>query len=424
MTNVLIVILYVVIFLSFVSITKYLKGFTVLPNTIFTFVWSFVAILSIVNNVGIIKPSFTIHFYIFTSIFTFNLIYLLFSPMKKNNGIELNLKQTNFEDKYKINYKLVYFIVFLSMCFMSVHIITAFTTILQYGFDMTLVRTINFSKVENSTSMLFGFLTRSVPVAVVTAVSILGSINMNLRNRKLVILSITMVLLYTFAFGGRYQLLNFIFFYLASFLILNNRKNFKIKIKKRYIISLVTVIVIMTTLRGSELNELFEMIILYFVGSLSFLEVIINNPDNFGLSNGYMFGYLTFGFLLEPFILALKLFFGSSLDIPSYYFNIHAQTFYDIGTYAPIYFNNNTTMFYNFIYDFGVFGPLIGTLIIVSLICFFEIRFKKYNSYRALIYLVYFYSVILNSTMMYTITNINSSLIIFFIYIFIKRRRA
>lgn len=417
MDDVIFIMLYVVTSLFFLNVTKIVKGSLLLPNTIFTLVWCFVGILSLINSVDILKPGFIVHFYIIVSILTFNVVYFFMSPIKK---YEFNEFGPELEQKYEINYKMIYFVVIITILLVSSHTISAISTIRQYGFDMTLVRVTNYSNIESSSNIFLGFFTRSIPVAVVTAVSLVGSYNLNLGKRKLIITSLFMVLLYTFTFGGRYQLLNFIYFYFASYLILKRQK--KIKIKKKYIIFIISILVIMTVLRGSELSLLYNAIVMYFVGSLSFLEFILNHPDLFGITDGNTYGYLTFGFILEPIVLALKLFLGLDIHVPSYYFNIHAQTFYDIGVLGQNYYNNNTTMFYNFIYDFGVLGPIIGTAIIAVLICLFESRIKKYYSLRDLFLLVYFYSVILNSTMMYTLTNINASLTIIFLLLFIKRK--
>ncbi|NLN49324.1 MAG: oligosaccharide repeat unit polymerase [Clostridiales bacterium] len=391
----------------------------ILPNTIFTILWSFVGLLSMFNSLDLIEPSATIHLYIISSIVIFNILYLSFSPGSKKRIFRYLKKDSIFE----IDYPLIYIAAAVSIGFLSIHTINTIAEIRQYGLDMTGIRVMNYGAVENSDIMFFAFFTRSVPLAVTTAVSLIGSINLNMGNKKLVLLSIFMVVLYTFTYGGRYQLLNFISFYIGSYLILKRKS--KIKLKKSYVVLLVGALVFMTVLRGASIGDLFRKITSYFVGSLSFLELILRNPQLFGLADGsYTFGYLTFGFFFEPIVLAIKLFLGSGIKVPSYYFNIYAQPFYNIGEGTAIYYNNNTTMFYNFIYDFGSAGVIIGTGFVALMICLLEKRYIKANNLRSLFLLVFSYSVIINSTMMYTLTNVNASLILLFLAVFVRKRQV
>ena len=409
---------YSLVCLVIVMMTKYKYRIYILPNTVYTVLWAGVGCLGILNNLDLLEPSLKVHFYILTSIVIFNITYFIFSPQFKSNRKPL---QNTVGSNYIIDYKLVYYFTAIALLLLSIHTVEAFNIVLRNGLDMTLIRNTNNYNVENSGVLFFGFLTRSIPLAITTAVSLISAINLNLNNKKLSLCAILLISVYTFTFGGRFQLLNFVTFYLATYLIFKNK--FKVKIRKRYIGLAIIMLALMTILRGAELSLLIEKVIIYFVGSLSFLELIISNPNFFGIGEVPIIGFLTFGFIFEPIVLALKLFFGVNIDVPSYYFNIHAQKFYDIGEATVRLYNNNTTMFYNFIYDFGQIGVILGPIIICLLICISESKYNKKNNLRSLLFLVFLYSVIVNSPMMYTLTNINSSLILIFLFIFVKKQR-
>ncbi|MEI2400457.1 hypothetical protein, partial [Paenibacillus phytohabitans] len=201
----------------------------------------------------------------------------------------------------------------------------------------------------------------------------------------------------------------------AGYLILKKFKD--IKIKKSYVFIGIILLLIITLLRGTSGYSLLDMGVLYYVGSFSYLELIMQHPMLYGLSNSLLYGYLTFGFLIEPFVLLLKLVFALDIDVPSYNFNIYTQTFVNIGETKSIFYNNNTTMLYTFIRDFGDFGIILGPALIAIAVCVVESTLNKYNNKLMVYFFVILYSLIVNSTMFYTMMSISSSLLIMFVLI-------
>lgn len=416
MNNFLLLCIYITIifFVVTINISKY--KVVILPNFIFTAMWSFCGIFSIYNSLGLIKPSLKIHRYIFTTIIIFNLIYIMFTK----KIIESPINQNKY--KYKINYKIVYLLIALAFILIMPNFIKAVKLVLYNGLNLNLIRTEVYVAISNSNNFFYAFLTKNVPIAIFNVISLISSMEFfRINNKRLVKVNVVCIIIGTITFGGRYLLLDSIIFYTASFLIFKRYK--KIKLNKSYIFIGILALFSITLSRGTNGMSFFDMIINYFVGSLSYLQVIINSPYLFGLNDPIMYGYLTFGFLLEPIVLIIKFLFKANIDVPSYYFNIYSQPFVNIGEESIKLYNNNNTILYIFLRDFGECGIILGTAILSLMICMAQARYYKNGNLRALIFLIYMHSVIVNSVMMYTMGSISSSLILIFALLCINRRR-
>ena len=95
----------------------------------------------------------------------------------------------------------------------------------------------------------------------------------------------------------------------------------------------------------------------------------MSNHLSYGLDVKH-FGYLTLGFITEPIALILKVLFRMNIKVPSYYFNIYAQKFVNIGASGVSLYNNNTTFWYPFILDFGFKYAIVGAIIFFCIIAF------------------------------------------------------
>lgn len=412
MNDLFIVSCYIITAIYFVSLSFLIFRKILLPNNIFTVLWCLCGVLSIFNNLGLIKPSIKVHIYIFISIFVFNFIYLISSKNKKN----IYKRRDNIKSiTSNINYELIKVLNIIALILISKHLISSLIVIINSGFDLKSVRDEVFVGLTNSNNFILIFLTRTIPSAIFNVTVLIATIDICFKEKKLLFWAIIDIIIYTLTFGGRFLILNGMLYYVAMNIIIGNKIN--IKINKKYIIIIVTILLGITLSRGQGEDSLVNAIIFYFVGSFSFFELTLRNPIQFGLAEPLKYGYLTLGFIFEPIVLFLKLVFGINIDVPSYYFNQYIQKFYNIGENSYILYNNNVTMHYTFLRDFGEFGIIVGTVLIVTIICILEKKYIKYNSIRSILMLTYMYTVIINSTIMYTMNGIGSSLIIIFIFI-------
>ncbi|MCM3150854.1 oligosaccharide repeat unit polymerase [Priestia megaterium] len=408
---------YVFITILMVFFTKVLTHKYFKPNIIFTFIWSLSGLISKYYNLGLLQPRNEIYIYTFVMIITFNVVYLLLVRKKLQNPLLGDINKA-FVNK-KINYKKIYLAIAISFILISPNMVNSVITLIHSGFSLDEVRK-SYVALTYSGDFVYVFLTNNVPVAIITAISLWAALDLLRGKKKILLPAILMVLLGTITFGGRYLILNFIVFYVAGFIVL--KRSPSIKIKKKYILLTVVVLGYITFSRGVSETSFSDMFALYYSGSFSYLELMLSHPHSFGLNDNLHFGYLMLGFLFEPLVMILKLLFRFNIDVPSYYFNIYAQPFVNIGMNKFQLFNNNTSVIYTFLRDFGIFGLVIGPSFIASLMALSENRYYRKGDLRSLVFLIYMYTVIFNSTMMYTLTSISSSLILLSLFVLSKEK--
>lgn len=405
--NILIIVVYISIFFITLLLTKNKYNTIFKINFLYTALWCFCGITSIYNSLNILKPSIKIHIMIYISIIVFNLIYLFFS--KKDYQITINIcKNVN------IN-KFLYFLNLIAIILIIPHVIQSIKLIMAHGLNLSLIRNEIYVGISNSNSELIQIFTRVIPSCIFSVISIIVAVELVNGNKKNLWLAITNIFLGTLIFGGRNFILNFIFYYVAAWMIL--KKEEKIKIKKRYIVLTILILWFITYLRNNEVFGFLNTIILYISGSLSFLEYILRNPSAYGLSDGLLYGYMTFAPITEPIVLALKILFGSKIKIPSYYFNAYAQKFVNISETSVRLYNNNTTMFYNFLRDFGTYGFFISIIALVGLIVFCEKKLHKKKDIFYLYALIYVFSVVFASSINYRLSGFSSTIIFILLYL-------
>lgn len=415
MYNIGICLIYIAIFFILLIITKYKYNTIFKINLIFAALWCFCGITSMYNNLGLIKPSVYLHALIIISIIIFNAIYLI--NFKKYTEIKEN--QTGMT--YLFNKKTIYLLSTIAIILISPNLINAIRTIAENGLNLEILRNEVYVELTETNNFYLQFFTRNMPTAIFTVVLLIVSIELADNKKHNLWIAVVNIIIGTFTFGGRNFILSFVLFYISA-IILMKKKN-RIKIKKRYIAFGVFVLWIITYLRTGNAFEFIDMIIVYFSGSLSFLETIIQNPDKFGLDNGLMYGYMTFAVVVEPIVLVLKLFFGFTIKVPSYYFNSNVQSFTNISENGIYLYNNNTTMFYNFIMDFGIYGAFISIIILAIIIVYFEKKFYKTNKKFPLLITIYLYATLMTSSITYKLNGISTTLVILIIYIVSKKNK-
>lgn len=380
-------------------------------SSIFTIVWTFTGFFSLNNNLKIAIPRDEIHLYIFSSIFIFNLFFYIFSI--KNIKIEQNIN-------VQLNYSTIYTLNIIAIVLMMPHIMVGLKVILSTGFGD--VRDIVYVGI-NEGPAYYAVLTRTLPFSIIGVTSLICAIELVKRNLKLLPITLLGIFLITITFGGRFAIFNFAIYYMISFLFTSKKIRKKIKVK--YIISAITVLSLITYLRSTNGIGIYNMVILYFSGSLSYLETILANKEIFSISDSSQmyYGYLTLGFILEPITLLIKI-LGVDLDVPSYIFNSHAQNWTNIGRDGfTLWFNNNTTMFYTFFLDFGYYGFFIGPLFLAIFGIFLYNTFLKQQSYLYFCLLIYYVANIISTPITYDFTSLTTTLTIIFVMLFVKNKK-
>lgn len=382
-------------------------------STIISFIWIFFGFISTFGLYGLRIPSIKVHVY--SMIFVFSLVLTI--VVTKKSIIKSSNVMISF-DTYIKRAKMVQ----LTMCiFISPLVFFSIQSAIQFG-SITGARKSYYS-IGYFDSIYMDFVFKSMPMACCSALIIVFCYaSFQSGKIKYALLALFDAILLAFISGGRYSLISFIYcLFILKFLSPNKEKNsvsiiIGDKVKK-YIAIGIVMLAIVTVVRG---QNIFEQLIKYFAGGFSYLDLILENPSDFGL-NGYTYGYLTFGAITEPIVLVLKVLGISTPNVPEYQINIYCQTFHNIGDEAIIMYNANTTILYYFISDLGFCGIIIGGILLGKVIAITYNMWNRCSWYGALLFM-YFSIVALNSIMIYQFFG-KSAIVVIFVLWFVTQNK-
>lgn len=362
-------------------------------NTAFTAVWVGTVLVSLTRVLGLAEPGQYIHVQLIVGLLAFNMAYIIGIGSRKSAPETTLLRDTD------VHIGRVYALEALSLLLLIPNIAISVTELIGSGFDLRVVRDSSYV-VGRFDNPVYNLAFRTAPQAIMQLTSALAAIDLAAGHRRFVALSATNVLILGFTFGDRTHAFMFLCFFVGA-LFLSRKPSKGVTAAWPFILFLVLFSATVSLLRNYDVLDLSTSAARYFTGGLSFLQVIVDHPEQFGLDQHPMLGYITLAFLIEPFVLLLKFFGLTQADVPSYHFNVYAQSFYDIGTNEVIWFNNNTTALYVFFRDFGVLAGFLGFGILGGVAAFLARKVYESPAVPWRVAYVYWAYVLLNSIMFY-----------------------
>lgn len=397
----------------FATLTKKKTGVYLRINVIYSFIWSVISLLGFINPLGLIAPSNAVFGLVTASIVLFNLIYL-FSFRKQGD------KPVDYSSFFIRNRRIVTLNVIAYVLLIPV-LISAVGLLLNNGFNLLAIRDEIYVGITDSNNSVYSILCRTIPTAIFLFTELISTYYaITKKNKAVFALGIVDLLVGTVVFGGRNFILYYVIFYFVHFL--NLRKELGLHLNKKVLLFGILALAIVTGMRDVNGLSLFETITLYYAGSLSFLEYIVQNPVSYGLMVQH-YGLLTFGFITEPIIIALNVLLGTGLKVPSYYFNTYAQKFVNISDIGTLLYNNNSTFFYPFMLDFGISGAILGAFIYFSIIIFAE-KLNRKGNLKLYFVSVFLYSSVINSSISYKLIGLSATIIIVLCLACIGKKRG
>lgn len=390
------IVLTYVLLLALVLTVSYNKFHRILNITsIFSGIWFLFGALSCFGFYGVRIPGIRVHIYVWIFVLIVDVIFWIFAT---NKSITIESKRDE-AIKFSSRAKKVQIVALVLIIPLLLKVVNLFVS----AGSLAAVREMFFSGTYFET-MYQDLIFRIVPMGLLNALIIYYTFySFETRKYKFLIYALLNAVFVTLINGGRYTLILLLY----SILILwitrqisvfnsSNAIKYKKKIKRIGII----VVLIMAAVTLSRGQEILENILIYFSGSLSYLDYIINNPTQFALDQP-LYGYLTFAAIVEPVVLGLKVLGLTTAKVPSYEFNIYCQRYYDIGNGSThILFNANTSIIYYFLRDFGSIGVVIGALVLGFLAVKAYNKWQQGNRFWGLVFL-YLGSVMFNSLMTY-----------------------
>lgn len=161
-------------------------------------------------------------------------------------------------------------------------------------------------------------------------------------------------------------------------------------------------VVYVTSFRADKHLGVFGTFWQYSVGTMSYLDIVVNEPAKFGLVKGqYLYGKATFGFITGIFDTLLSVFTGADYQGADYLTGLFTERFYHISPYVSL--NATATILYPFLRDWGFIGLFIGSAVIALLVEFVYHKAVTINSLSWNMALIAMYYMILFSVWRYTL---------------------
>lgn len=385
--------LYIILLLFLLVIARNKFGRWTNVVSVFSFIWFGITGFASLGVFGYRIPNLTTNIYIVTYVLIVNLIILFFSTGKTDQCEKSYLEMEPINNAF-----LIETIVLLLLSPSIMNAVRVFATSRSF----VAVR-LSYFRGDYLSSPFAGLLFKQIPIGMLQGLIIYHVFySFETKRYKALAVAVFNTVLITVVNGGRYAIMLLIYsiliLWMTNHISLSDSKwiNKYRKSIKRTVIIILLAMVALTVNRG---QVIYRSVIGYFSGSISFLDYIVQNPQLFELDQP-LHGYLTFGFILEPIVFLLKYLRITDAKIPSYYFNIVGQNYYNVGNGTQThYMNANTTIIYHFIRDFGFLGIIIGALLVGTLTVLFYNRWKKKNDRFAGMLFIYMCNVLFNSIM-------------------------
>ena len=386
--------LYVTLFLilTVVSARKFGKPINVV--SLFAGIWCFFGALSTFGLYDMIIPNDIVHIYSIFFVSATSILLMIFLRGKCRIGISKSLIN-EIEKKQK-----TIFAIQVLMLVLSSYLFFKFLIVFIQTRNLQLIRNMFFDEADRG-RYFFNLFFKQLPIGLGYSLIIIYSVRFFYLERiKYLMVALVDTLLLTIMTGGRYALVQLLYSVIILFAVVPNNKKTRGKKSSFIIAALVLVFIVAISVSITIQNrggDFYKDLVIYFSGSFSYLSMILDNPTQYGLGE-MMYGYMGFGFILEPIMLVLKFLGLSDAKVPSWHFNIYCQPFQNIATTGWIAFNNNTTLLYYYLRDFGFIGIVLATIVFSFVLSRF-IKMWKDGKLIGSVFSIYLVIVLLNGVM-------------------------
>lgn len=394
-------------------------------GTVFLGYWSVLIFLNKLALDNLYKVSEMTYTYIFLGLVGFA-IGALGAIAKKRNDFGNKAGEPNY-----LLFKIACIIVII-YCLYRITIIITFIT---QGYSWGDIRMMNGIAGDSGSGTLKGGTYSQIihewfvaPIIYLLAPTLIVDIFLGKRDKKMFILSICAIILYSISTVSRAIWSFLILYSLCILIICRGKYQIPKKIKKwikkiPIFVVLLFVIIIFITQQRSEDSEvkIFLNMYAYLAGGITLMDIHLHSF----LANIHTFGlFSTYGFI-QPIFFFLKIF--KIMDYPQALLNVstikdNLEVFIPISDNITM--NAYSTLFFNFYSDFGVEGIILGSLIFGYISMRIYRNFKLYRDFKSLvIYLVLIQFMIFSMARIYTSLTTRALIFVWVIFFF-KRSKT
>lgn len=401
------------------------------PITVFCSLWGIINLLSSFKLYTLYETKMTTYNLIFIGVVCYIIGYYIWKFFSKDKVVCIRLKRDNYKlynNIYTLRYKLIYILGIICILFLIKDIISLGTGVFTGGFNLKeiqrLVRESSISKssIENAISFL-------IVNPFYTAISVIAAIDFWLgkRDKKLLLITILILIFKVLATGGREPFIKFFFYMIVGYMFTNsndisikklnikniNKKN-KIIFYGIIIVSILTLLILSISRAG---ENLIKTIYLDFAMQPNMLEHWADIVDS---QNLYGYGFASLNGFFYPILYFAKNLLRIFSDIPNFYLEIYNlimatdSQWIQIG--REIFANAYVSVFWFLYYDAREFGIGIGMLIYGVISCWsYNFAMKKTTVKSVCIYAIILVGIVYTFGRM-EFTTQNYALAFLFIY--------
>lgn len=327
------------------------------PITIFAAIWSVIIFGASLRLFGIYEPTKEAKSIIYIGVFSFLFGCLFYKVLNRKL---INTYKISKEEVFDIPYRKIYCLYSIAIIIFLIKSIQSIELLFQ-GYDLYYIRYLAESEESIKSLGVFDILYAYIAKPIVYLIIPISAVSyFSKKDKKLTVFTILIIILQVLTDGGRFILLYFIFHYVFSFYIFNQKIRISAKQKRRIVImiTLLTIAIIYITIsRGSSI---FYNLYTYTVGCVPHLSVRI---EKFKMTNLYTYGCSSMQGFIRPFLTILEkigLFESFPLLVSrADFYTTSVEDLIYIGNGIP--YNAFVTIFYYFYLDMGILGVIIGS---------------------------------------------------------------
>lgn len=336
------------------------------PASVFSLYWIVLSVISMIGAFGFNVPSDKTFLIISLSIISFGvgaMCNVLSPKIQIIFGEKTHREQNNYD--FEINYRVIYILSIITILYLLLRSFTTIRLLLQ-GQSLDVIREIYFNddNIDNSNfilSSIDSFIIKPLSMAIISITS--ADFFTEKRDKKLLPLTIVIVLLSVLVNGGRVVILYLVINMITCMAIKRIELHFTKKQKRILLVVVFAAfagIIIVTTQRKSNVIFL-EEIYRYFSGSISQFDARLNRlGDSFDYTNGFA----TLRGFIMPIAVVLKKIIGfnySQAYVAASEIGTSLQHSIVVGD--GVWMKAFCTLFYFFYYDGGYVGVVFFSFI-------------------------------------------------------------
>ena len=382
-------VLYIIILIELVSFLYFIRrifglGFSIIK--LFNSAWLICILFYLINPYDYYSIGVSVCFYIFLLLLVVNITFIV---TKKGKCINIINKEQLSSDAHTYDMSILLLVILSISCWIiSIKYLTISLGIIASKGFSALRGSVYFEDIfDTQMRLIYQYFVQPIFLIVINLMIIMFVI----LRKKLYLIPVAVInaLVYSLLFGGRSILVTIVCNLGFVLLIQNGGRIRKIIEKQRKILLFAIFVAIAVAMYSSlrvtrQWGIIGEMSIYLFAGPSYLTQLLSHNDSILGIS----YGQETFGCFVNLVQLFMR-FLGINTSTASQIYSQYAQQYESIG--EGIRTNYTSTTLLTFLMDFGVFGIIIGGIVLGLFFSATENMYTKKGSLYSLI--IYMYAV-------------------------------